>query len=709
MFTVSDAYKSAIKRPAIRTRVNGSIAGLRFTDDNILEGSFSIANQNSGNDNVQIGTVYIGELSITLRGLAIGRYQLNGAEIIPVFELLLEDGVTWEVVPLGRYYVGEANHTAAGVSIKAYDAMSKLDKRCSGASISGTPYQLAKLACESCRLSLATSQADFSTFANGMETLSLWQEGTDIETWRDFISWVAQSCACYATANRNGQIVFRPYTQTIVDTVDPEGRFKGASYSDYETRYTGLYCTNIKDNTVDYYSLAQDNGLTYSLGSNPFLQYGTPESKEVLRRAILNRLTLIQYVPFTVTLPGNPAYDLGDVLSFPDGLGDGSKLFCVNKITWNYHRGIKLEGVGENPALASARSRSDKNIAGLASKINDDAIYYKNVVNADEITIPDGGNARVIVFDYVTSKKTHVDFHAEIKGYVETTEEYDSSMDAYTENDGVICVSYFSGGSEITEYYPADTFFDGTHLLHLLYTWWASANVLGTFEVFIRCEGCSLIIEAGDARAYISGVGIVGEGAWDGAVHVSDNFAPIDFRISRKGFTTEIEDKFVTPHAPSPTQNVIRRNFFTTVFKSFTHSIVGSALHRFSVYNASEMTYNNAIISGDHWSVNDRTQLGMVVTPNCIVDRILQVTSRNSGNDVTYLVSFDEGDTWWTYVDRWAEPDYTQDVYGMFEGTMRSITPSQWAEKLNGTIMVQAILIENATLTDIQIYMEVYQ
>lgn len=42
----------------------------------------------------------------------------------------------------------------------------------------------------------------------------------------------------------------------------------------------------------------------------------------------------------------------------------------------------------------------------------------------------------------------------------------------------------------------------------------------------------------------------------------------------------------------------------------------------------------------------------------------------------------------------------------MFEGTMRSITPSAWAEKCTGSVMVRAILTESATVTDIQIYEE---
>jgi hypothetical protein len=38
---------------------------------------------------------------------------------------------------------------------------------------------------------------------------------------------------------------------------------------------------------------------------------------------------------------------------------------------------------------------------------------------------------------------------------------------------------------------------------------------------------------------------------------------------------------------------------------------------------------------------------------------------------------------------------------------MASITSAQWANKLDGTIMIRAILVADATLTDIQIYTEV--
>jgi hypothetical protein len=62
----------------------------------------------------------------------------------------------------------------------------------------------------------------------------------DVETWRDLVSWLAQTIGCFATADREGNIVFRSFNQTVVDTIDDAHRFTGGSFSDYVTRYTGL-------------------------------------------------------------------------------------------------------------------------------------------------------------------------------------------------------------------------------------------------------------------------------------------------------------------------------------------------------------------------------------------------------------------------------------------------------------------------------------
>lgn len=648
MYNVSADYLEAIKKPAIRSRVTGSIAGESFGDNNILEGSLSITNQNSGNDNVQIGTVYIGELSVTLRGLNLERYKLDGKEIALFFELLLPDGLTWESVPLGRYYIGEANHTAAGVAIKAYDVMSKFDRVFTGGAVNGTPYQLAKYACDACFVTLATDQTAFTAFANGSEVLSLWQDGTDIETWRDFLSWVAQSCACYATADRFGRIIFVPYTQDIVDTVDPTGRFSGASYSDYETRYTGLYCTNIENSTMDYYALSQDDGLTYSLGSNPFLQYGTDEGKEVIRRAVLNKIALIKYVPFSVTLPENPAYDLGDVLSFPGGLGDEDKLFCINKYTWTYHKGIKLEGVGKNPALSSAQSKTDKNIAGLASKINDDSMHYYNFTNVDDITIHNGETREIINLRYVTTKDTHVDFHAELRALIDAIEEIHG--DEYTEHDVKGIVTYYLN-DELIAYYPIFTEFDGQQLRHLLYFWQSSANVIGYFRVELTADGGSIIIPAGHLHAYWAGEGLVGE-VLDTNPNITDNIQALTFDIFGS-FTDEVVAVAQNPASGSPTDNMSAL-VFDGVLASFTDDMDTLSGISFTPYLSTDLIADaTAPVVGSWWVASEGGQY--IETVDII--GVNGFVSPNGGA-LSYLCSFDSGETW----QGWNGSDWEDDL-----------------------------------------------
>jgi hypothetical protein len=124
---VSDAYKTAMKQPVQRFRMRGTIGEHPFTDDNILAGSFSITNQCTGNEEIVIGQVYIGELNATFLNMSISRYGWKGLEIKPVFGMRLSDG-TYEEVPLGVFTVETAEWTASGVVVKAYDHMALLDK-----------------------------------------------------------------------------------------------------------------------------------------------------------------------------------------------------------------------------------------------------------------------------------------------------------------------------------------------------------------------------------------------------------------------------------------------------------------------------------------------------------------------------------------------------------------------------------------------------
>jgi hypothetical protein len=421
MYAVSEKYKAAMKQPVQRFRMTGKVGRVSFTDDNILSGSFSITNQCSDDSSVLVGQVYIGELDVTLMNMNIARYSWKDQEIAPVFGMRLADG-NFEDVPLGVFTVDSAKHTASGVVIKAYDHMAKFDKTCSVTSINGTAYNLMLTACTACGLSLGTTSEEFAAMANGSDALSLYSE-TDIETWRDFVSWIAASIAANVYAGRDGKIYVRAYDQTVVDEIDTAHRFTGCEFSDFSTKYTGLSVVNIDAKATSYYSLDTDDGLTYNMGSNPFLQYGVDEKKDAQRKAILTAISQIDYVPFKAELIGNPAYDLMDVFRFTDGLADKDKLFCMTKFTFNYNQSFTMQGVGQDPALASAKSKTDKNLQGiLSSNENQDYIRYYDYQNATAYDIADTAKAKIIDIRYITVKSTHIDFHAEIKLTLDSTE-----------------------------------------------------------------------------------------------------------------------------------------------------------------------------------------------------------------------------------------------------------------------------------------------
>lgn len=425
MYPVSQDYMDAMKRPVQRHRVRGTVGEVGFTEENILSGSFTITGQCSDTTNVQIGQVYTSELKVTLlKDLPISRYTLMGEEVIPYFGLGLGNG-GYEYIPLGVFTVSSAKWSASGVEITAYDNMSKLDRSFASSNLSGTPYELLKLACTSCGLVLNMRERDFRSLANGTRVLSLYADN-DINTWRDCVSWIAQALACNVFADREGKIVLRAYGQDVTDRIDTEHRFTGSTFGDYETRYTGLSVVDIEDQMTVYFSMEVDDGLTYNLGSNPFLQSSVDDIRDGMCREILAALGEINYVPFTVDMIGNPAYDLMDVLRFVGGFADSHKVSCITKYTFHYNAKYSVSGVGTNPALASAQSKSDKNLSGLMAQVNsitssiNRLIYDYNtgpmVVGQDEQTLgmvtyyisQDADVEGHFLMTYTASESTHL-------------------------------------------------------------------------------------------------------------------------------------------------------------------------------------------------------------------------------------------------------------------------------------------------------------
>lgn len=585
MYQVSEEYLKQTKRKVQTFRLAGTVNKIAFTNHDILSGSFTITNQCSEQNNVKIGSVYIGELKCTFKpDLQVPDW--TNAQII-VSEGLLIDGTAWEDVPLGVYTVSEANDTEYGVDITAYDNMARFNRSCSVDITIGTPYELLTLACTTCEAELGMTQAEVDALPNGTESLSLYTEN-DIETWQDFVFWVAQATGTIATMDREGKLVLRSYTQNVVDTLTNHNRFTGSKFSKFETRYSGLSCVNMADDTTSYYGSDPDNYLTYNLGSNPFLQYGVDSYKEQIRRAVLTALLQIDYVPFETSCLCGAMYDLGDIIRCTDGIAPG-KLGCVMMYDYTFNGGYKITGFGSDPALATAKSKTDKNLEGLRNNVSTNEILFFNYENASAIQIDDGEFKAIIDIRFTSSVSIGVLFQAEI--LLEATA---------TEADVIGTIEYTLNDVTIIGYNPTETWKNGKHILSLMYMLMIEENSINRWMVKLNIAGGSIAIA--QVRAVIYGQGLVGTIEWDGFITVEEKLTQIavldSLTVSKDMICTVVADMIdVDKNIVSEQLQTVQLEDITTVGNLLDKAEIRWGIVSWTFTTDSECTYSSRYVT----------------------------------------------------------------------------------------------------------------
>lgn len=589
MYQVSEEYLKQTKKKVQTFRLAGTVNKIAFTNHDILSGSFTITNQCSEQNDVKIGSVYIGELKCTFKpDLQVPDW--TNAQII-VSEGLLIDGTAWEDVPLGVYTVSEANDTEYGIDITAYDNMARFNRSCAVDITIGTPYELLTLACTTCEVELGMTQAEVDALPNGTESLSLYTEN-DIETWQDFVFWVAQATGTIATMNREGKLVLRSYTQNVVDTLTNHERFTGSKFSKFETRYSGLSCVNMENDTTSYYGSDPDNYLTYNLGSNPFLQYGVDSYKEQIRRAVLDALLKIDYVPFETSCLCGAMYDLGDIIRCTDGIAPG-KLGCVMMYDYTFNGGYKITGFGSDPALATAKSKTDKNLEGLRNSVSSSDILFFNYENASALQLGDGDSKAIIDIRFTSSVSIGVLFQAEI--LLEATA---------TEVDVIGTIEYTLNEVTIIGYNPTETWKNGKHILSLMYMLMIDANSINRWLVKLSIAGGSVAIAQGGIRAVIYGQGLVGTVEWDGFITLEEKLTQIavldSLTVSKDMICTVVADMIdVDKNIVEEQLQTVQLEDITTVGYLLDKTEIGWEIVSWTFTTDSECTYSSRYVSNE--------------------------------------------------------------------------------------------------------------
>ena len=556
MYPVSNAFMQAIKSNTRKYYWTGTITTsdkktYEFENEDIVKGSGYISRQCCGNSEIELGSVYAAELGISLF-CDIDRYTLDGAEIKLWFHLLLDDGST-ESIPMGVFYVAEANRRIKTLELKAYDGMLNLDKSFNKGLSSAAPYEFLSLLSKACHVELAQTKEEIEALPNGTELLGIYQDN-DIESWRDFLYYLAQTLSCFAIIDRYGKLCLTSYGSTPVMAIDIRHRFS-SSFSDFVTRYTAVSSTNKKTETAEYYAKDPDDGLTMNLGVNPLLQFGLEETRKRIINAILDVVSSVEYVPFDSETIGNPALDLGDVLRFTGGHADETKQSAITSIYTKINGKQTVKCVGKNPRLAAAKSKNDKNISGLISSIGETKLSIYTFTNALAL---DAGEEKlsIINMEFASGDETNAEFHAQAIMEVESnpdtrtlTAETTIDLGTTTDDEGnevenkkvisfplswnedgktALSVFYVLDGHEVEEFHPKESWLSGKHILTLYYPIIGlTANQLHTFEVLISMKNGTGHIEAQNIMATIAGQGLGVQERWDGRITADDTLKKI--------------------------------------------------------------------------------------------------------------------------------------------------------------------------------------
>ena len=615
MYPVSEAFLQAVQGNTRKYYWTGKITtagGVEylFDQEDIVKGSGYITAQCCGNSEIELGAVYAAEMGISLF-LDIDRYTLEEAEVELSYHLRLADG-TYEVVPMGIFEVSEANRTVHVLELKAYDRMLRFDRVFNGFETIGTAYGMMALCSTACGVELAQTQAEIEALPNGSELLSIYPEN-DIETYRDVLYFTAQVLGGFFCINREGKLEFRQYGETPVMEILQKHRFS-SSFSDFVTRYTAVSSTNLRTQTSEYYALEEDDGLTMNLGVNPLLQFGLEETRAELCRNILTALSAVNYVPFDSDTIGNPALDLGDVLTFSGGQADARQITCVTSFTVKIGGRQSLKCVGKNPRLSQAKSKNDKNISGLLNQIEAGKIGIHTFTNASEYSIGET-DVRIISIEFASKEKNHAQFFGQVVVDVEAqaveksaqasgtivlpfpspgsgaagnagTKDGPSGMEAeagdaedgaageettdisvdvslpvtWTEDGKAVCyVTFELNNAEILLHHPVETWHSGKHILSLYYPIENIVpNITNTFNVYLRMEGGSGSVGIGDCIASISGQAMAAAAAWDGRIDIEETAALFTIRGGLKA-------KGISDIIATETMELVRRNYTDTL------------------------------------------------------------------------------------------------------------------------------------------------
>ena len=510
MFNVSENYKTQVRKAVKVRNLHGILANIPFTARDVVMDSFSISNQCSDSGRFTIGETFSAELNITFTAKFIEEHWAETdinywkRKVIQIYidlEVPQESGE----VPCSVFRVADIQTDNGGYHIVGYDLMGRFERKLRFSSTTGQPYDYLADACSNSNMVFGMSRAEVEALPNGTDIITPWKDH-GMKTYRDLISAIAEYCGSFATIDRYGSLVLRSFNQGLNTSVweyTNDDLRNDISVSKFQRRYNAVIGESKSLELVLSSVTVYEDEEAVDIGVNPFMQGYDKSTFESKLWNISTGLPGDWHTPCSFTTSEDYCIDLGDKITLPNG-----DISYVMSYEFNM-QGITLTCFGEDTDASTASSGGSDSSGGSGKSSETSVIAYQNIRDIEV-----GSDWKQIASLSVYSSKEQTIL---LNGICKE----DSAGNGRAE------FKYELNGEELP-FTHIEHVWEGDDTQSLIYGIPVEQASNSDIKVYMRMNGTTSTIDAGDLHIYLTGVGLY-TSEFNGFIEIEEEFTMPDY------------------------------------------------------------------------------------------------------------------------------------------------------------------------------------
>ena len=400
----------------------------------------------------------------------------------------------------------------------------------------------------------------------------------------DLIKQLCQINCVFGRINRSGNFQYVVPTSGSSESLD---YYKSATYQEYQVKPVNKL--TVKFDEVEGSTGSGQN--EYVIQNNIFMNGHTAETLRSVAEAVYPNVQGFVFTPFEININGLPYMECldtatMDVLDLENDTWTKNMHFLIlsrtMKGTQSLRDECKAEGSEDIHKFVSDLQINMERLEQIVEQIIDDIdnlkFRYYLITNGERIVVNHNDTVKIIDLYFTATKATTTLFQAELLCNVETDAVEDAEENDYTYYDDQIQVVYEVDVTEITDYYPTETWQDGKHILHLFKYFTVSDDSRMTrLRVYIKSYHGTVIINIGNMKASLYGQNLIAEDEWKGVETIDETatvFDLINFSFIDATETLEIENTAPLSEELSdtaPTFSLINLSFINAIEDAHTY------------------------------------------------------------------------------------------------------------------------------------------